>query len=537
MAFLSSYRLDSTRSRPSQAPLALATWLLFAAIFAAVYVGSLFSPPLLDDVDAAHAQAAQHIADSGNWITCQINGIRYIEKPPLPYWLVAVSYKRLRREHLCHPPAQCAGHAGPAPGSPGSGRAAPGARAPASMPAWACSLPSGRFSLPASSFPRRYLSLFLLIALYGLITGFEFGQPSRFYWIVGRRGPGPADQGADRARLLCGRGRSLPAADRPVAPLARAQACHRDAALSGHRRALAHPLRAGQSRPGPPRRQPPHPRQRARLLVLLLRQRALPALLRRCAIRTTTTSCPLPPTGCCTWSGSFPGACFCPRWWPWPGRPATTGSSTCATTPARRWISTWTTPTARTWPATSSGLKFRVRTIWLLSLFSAWTLFFFSLSTNQEYYTFPVWPPLFILIAGVLAGIEEKRGLDGGADGGPGSRNPLLSTAWLTGAQAVFAVVGVLAAAGPRLGSVGLAQPALCGRHRHPAGAPRRGRLHALHVPLLRPHRPILCRAAPARRAGRRRPAHRPGCWAGCCGSRANIWPPPSASPSPRPSS
>jgi len=44
-------------------------------------------------------------------------------------------------------------------------------------------------------------------------------------------------------------------------------------------------------------------------------------------------------------------------------------------------------------------LKFRVRTIWLLSLFSAWTLLFFSISTNQEYYTFPVWPPLFILIA------------------------------------------------------------------------------------------------------------------------------------------
>ena len=84
-------------------------------------------------------------------------------------------------------------------------------------------------------------------------------------------------------------------------------------------------------------------------------------------------------------------------------------------------------------------VKFRVRTIWLLSLFSAWTLFFFSLSTNQEYYTFPVWPPLFILIAGVMAGIEENRGAEGG--------KPVLSTAWLTGAQAVFAVIGVLAAA------------------------------------------------------------------------------------------
>jgi hypothetical protein len=47
----------------------------------------------------------------------------------------------------------------------------------------------------------------------------------------------------------------------------------------------------------------------------------------------------------------------------------------------------------------------------------------------------------------VLTGVEEKRGLDGGPDSGPNSRNPLVSTAWLTGGHAVFAVVGVLAAA------------------------------------------------------------------------------------------
>ncbi|MGH7441043.1 MAG: glycosyltransferase family 39 protein, partial [bacterium] len=84
-------------------------------------------------------------------------------------------------------------------------------------------------------------------------------------------------------------------------------------------------------------------------------------------------------------------------------------------------------------------LKFRVRTIWLLSLFSAFTLIFFSISTNQEYYTFPVWAPLLMLIAGVVAGIEENRA--------PGRGKPLLSTAWLTAGQATFAVTGALAAA------------------------------------------------------------------------------------------
>jgi hypothetical protein len=84
-------------------------------------------------------------------------------------------------------------------------------------------------------------------------------------------------------------------------------------------------------------------------------------------------------------------------------------------------------------------LKFEVRTLWLLSLYSAWTLLFFAISSNQEYYTFPVWPAMFIIIACVVVAIEEGRvGQDG---------KPLLSMAWLTGGHAVFAVVGVLAAA------------------------------------------------------------------------------------------
>jgi hypothetical protein len=93
-----------------------------------------------------------------------------------------------------------------------------------------------------------------------------------------------------------------------------------------------------------------------------------------------------------------------------------------------------------------SQLKFRARSVWLLSLFSGWTLLFFSISTNQEYYTFPVWTPFFILIAGVVAGIEENRGADWSSISGS-ENNSLLSTAWLTGAQAFFTVIGVLSAA------------------------------------------------------------------------------------------
>ena len=68
-------------------------YLALAAVFLAVYVGSMFTPPLLDDADSSHAEAAREMAASGDYVTLHINGVRYLEKPPLPYWIVAFSYK------------------------------------------------------------------------------------------------------------------------------------------------------------------------------------------------------------------------------------------------------------------------------------------------------------------------------------------------------------------------------------------------------------------------------------------------------------
>ena len=70
----------------------LSHWAL-AVLFLAVYVGSMFSPGLLDDADSTHAEAAREMVVSGDYVTLHINGVRYLEKAPLPYWLVAISYK------------------------------------------------------------------------------------------------------------------------------------------------------------------------------------------------------------------------------------------------------------------------------------------------------------------------------------------------------------------------------------------------------------------------------------------------------------
>ena len=65
------------------------TLALFGAL---IYIPGLFSPPLLDDADSVHAEAAKEILLRHDYVTLYANGIRYMEKAPLPYWINAASY-------------------------------------------------------------------------------------------------------------------------------------------------------------------------------------------------------------------------------------------------------------------------------------------------------------------------------------------------------------------------------------------------------------------------------------------------------------
>ena len=47
----------------------------------------------MDDVDAVQAQIARNMSSSGDWVTARLDGVPYLEKAPLIYWLIAVSYK------------------------------------------------------------------------------------------------------------------------------------------------------------------------------------------------------------------------------------------------------------------------------------------------------------------------------------------------------------------------------------------------------------------------------------------------------------
>jgi 4-amino-4-deoxy-L-arabinose transferase-like glycosyltransferase len=68
-------------------------WAAVFVLFLAVYLGSAFSPALQDDVDSSHAEAAREMISRGDYVTLHINGVRYLEKAPLMYWLVAGSYR------------------------------------------------------------------------------------------------------------------------------------------------------------------------------------------------------------------------------------------------------------------------------------------------------------------------------------------------------------------------------------------------------------------------------------------------------------
>jgi hypothetical protein len=47
----------------------------------------------MDDVDAVQAQIARNMLASGDWVTARLDGVAYLEKSPLVYWMMAGSYR------------------------------------------------------------------------------------------------------------------------------------------------------------------------------------------------------------------------------------------------------------------------------------------------------------------------------------------------------------------------------------------------------------------------------------------------------------
>jgi 4-amino-4-deoxy-L-arabinose transferase-like glycosyltransferase len=67
--------------------------VIFFIVVSAFYIGTASRPALLDDdVDAAHAVVARQMLEQHDYIVLHMNGVRYLVRPPVHFWMIAASY-------------------------------------------------------------------------------------------------------------------------------------------------------------------------------------------------------------------------------------------------------------------------------------------------------------------------------------------------------------------------------------------------------------------------------------------------------------
>ena len=409
-------------------------WTLLVLLFIAVYFAALFSPALLDDADATHAQAAQHIATSGDWVTMYVNGIRYLEKPPLPYWIVAVDYRLFGfNVFATHLPMALA-VLGCAWIAWAWSRRAWGDRA-AFYAALATMTSVGVFLFTRTLIPESLLTFFLLLSLYSFLTGMEDRKPARFYLAY-----------ASLALALLAKGL--------IAPVFFVAAVVPYLILTGDWKkwrqfrlftgllvflAIGAPwhILAGLANPdhGNPVGNVPTPGHvHGFFYFYFINEHFLRFLGTRFPHDYNRQPWYVYWLGQLIWL--FPWSLFLPvvvrR--AWRNRHLLYSDLRYDATNTIQFLD----PTLTAWEssALAARLRFRARTSLLLALYAGFILLFFAISTNQEYYTWPVYPAVLMRIAGGLSIIEESQ-----TEGRKGS------SGWVTGAHVFFLIAGIIAAA------------------------------------------------------------------------------------------
>jgi 4-amino-4-deoxy-L-arabinose transferase-like glycosyltransferase len=381
-------------------------WTLLLLVFAAVHFAALFAPPLLDDADATHAVAAQYMARSGDWVTLKVDGIRYLEKPPLPYWLAAADYHLFGfNVFATHIPLSL-GVLGLAILAWAWARRAYGDRA-AFYAALSILTSVGVFLFTRIFIPEVLLTLLLAFAFYNFLIGLEDEKPSRFYWTWAALGLAMLAKGlvspvffflaAVPYLLVTGdwrRWREFRLASGLLLFFVIAAPWH---------------ILAGLRNPGaghPVGNIPAVGNVHGFFYFYFINEQVLRFLGKRYPVDYNKLPFLLYWSLHLVWL--FPWSIYLP-------------------VVLRR---AWAARTRWDFVSARSAL-FRVRTNLLLTIYAAVILLFFSLSTNQEYYTFPVYFPLLLLTAGALAGEEAE----------------ISSSKWLTAGQAFLVGIGVVAAA------------------------------------------------------------------------------------------
>jgi len=70
-------------------------WLYFglAVLLAGVWLATLAGRPLFNPDEGRYAEIPREMLRGGDWVIPHLNGLDYIEKPPLQYWATAVMYR------------------------------------------------------------------------------------------------------------------------------------------------------------------------------------------------------------------------------------------------------------------------------------------------------------------------------------------------------------------------------------------------------------------------------------------------------------
>ncbi len=429
-------QLETTPERPALLSSPVKTWSLLLLVFLAVHFAALFAPSLLDDADATHANAAQHMAMSGDWVTLHVDGIRYLEKPPLPYWLAAADYHIFGYNVFAtHLPVSLGVLACAILAWIWSRRAW-GDRA-AFYAALAILTSMGIFLFTRFLIPESLLTFFLALALYAFLTGLEDRKPARFYL-------------AYTALAIAVLAKGL------IAPVFFIAAVVPYLILTGEWRrwryfrlftgillflAIAAPwhILAGLRNPdhGNPVGNIPTPGHvHGFFYFYFINEHVLRFLGKRYPHDYNKQPWFVFWLGQLIWL--FPWSIFLPAAIAraWRNRRVFASDLRYDATNTIQFLD----PRMSAHEASSlaARLRFRARTSLLLALYAGFILIFFAISTNQEYYTWPAWLALLMLIAGSLATIEEAP--SGNA------RRINASSYWLSGAQAAFAIVGAIVA-------------------------------------------------------------------------------------------
>ncbi len=353
-----------SKALPLRSRLPLAAVLV---LFFIIYVGAAFTPGLQDDVDSTHAEAAREMVTRGDYVTLHINGVRYLEKAPLLYWMVAGSYHLFGVNEFAVRFPTLLGILGLILLAMRWGRRTFGDRG---------EIYGGLFVTTAIGFflftrvliPEAILSFFISLTFYSFLTALETKEAWRWYLGYGSLALAVLTKGLLPLVIVGG------AAVLFVAVTGDWRRWREFRLPSG---LLFFFLVAA----------PWH------ILAGIRNDRFFwfyfvnEHFLRFLGKRVPKDYNKLP--GYLYWSLHL-------VWlFPW---------SLLLPVAVRQWIRDYRE--AKRSPSVREGFRFRSQLLWLI--WGGITLVFFAFSTNQEYYTFPVYLPLLLLLAGALVREEEK---------------------------------------------------------------------------------------------------------------------------------